>query len=364
MTSIYVKEKAAQGTPTATYGQIWVKNTNPASFYIEDDVGVGAVVNMGALVVDNITVDGATVVSDTGTVGFGDDNLTTTGNITGNQLTGTLQTAAQTNITSVGTLTTLTVDNITVNGAAITSVTGAISFGDENLTTTGNITGNQLTGTLQTAAQTNITSLGTLTTLIVDNITINGAAITSDTGAISFGNENLTTTGGLASTNLLVTEGADHVNTPGAGKGEFWVRNDTPCVPVFTDDAGTDHVLTTAVATIPIIIDVTNETSTVVTGTGVRTFRMPFAFTLTEVRSSLTTASTSGLVTVDINETGTTILSTKLSIDANETTSETAATAAVISDSSLADGAEITIDIDAAGTGAEGLKVYLIGTAA
>lgn len=38
-------------------------------------------------------------------------------------------------------------------------------------------------------------SLTALELLTVDNITINGAAITSDTGAISFGDENLTTTG-------------------------------------------------------------------------------------------------------------------------------------------------------------------------
>jgi len=33
----------------------------------------------------------------------------------------------------------------------------------------------------------------------------------------------------------------------------------------------------------------------------------------------------------------------------------------VISDASLADDAEITIDIDVAGTGAKGLKVYMYG---
>ena len=40
-----------------------------------------------------------------------------------------------------------------------------------------------VTGTIQTAAQTNITSLGTLTTLTVDDITINGSTI-SDSGAL------------------------------------------------------------------------------------------------------------------------------------------------------------------------------------
>jgi hypothetical protein len=108
-------------------------------------------------------------------------------------------------------------------------------------------------------------------------------------------------------------------------------------------------------------IAVSDEETALTTGTAKVTFRMPFAMTLTAVRASLTTASTSGLPTFDINEGGTTILSTKLSIDANEKTSTTAATAAVISDTGLADDAEITIDIDVAGTGAKGAKVYLIG---
>jgi len=110
-----------------------------------------------------------------------------------------------------------------------------------------------------------------------------------------------------------------------------------------------------------IAIAVSDETTAITTGTDKVKFRMPYAFTVTAVRASLSTASSSGLPTFDINESGTTILSTKLSIDANEKTSTTAATAAVISDTALADDAEITIDIDVAGTGAKGAKIYLIG---
>jgi hypothetical protein len=111
-----------------------------------------------------------------------------------------------------------------------------------------------------------------------------------------------------------------------------------------------------------LIITVSDETTAITTGTAKTTFRMPWGMTLTAVRASLTTASSSGTPTIDINDGGTTILSTKLTIDANERTSTTAATPAVISDTALADDAEITIDIDVAGTGAAGLKVYLIGT--
>ncbi len=118
---------------------------------------------------------------------------------------------------------------------------------------------------------------------------------------------------------------------------------------------------------IPVVIQLacSDESTVLSTGTGKITFRMPHAMTLTAVRASLTVAgTTSGLTTIDINEGGNSILSTKLTIDLTEKTSTTAATPAVISDASLADDAEITIDIDAISGGAteKGLKVTLIGT--
>lgn len=110
-----------------------------------------------------------------------------------------------------------------------------------------------------------------------------------------------------------------------------------------------------------LIVALGDEATAITTGAAKVTLRMPYAFALSEVRASLNTASSSGLVTVDINEGGASILSIKLTIDASEKTSLTAATPAVISDSALADDAEITFDIDTAGTGAKGLKVVLIG---
>jgi len=105
-----------------------------------------------------------------------------------------------------------------------------------------------------------------------------------------------------------------------------------------------------------------DETTALTTGTAKITFRMPYAMTLTAVRASLSTASSSGLPAIDINEAGVSILSTTITIDVSEKTSTTAATPAVISDANLADDAEITVDIDTAGTGAKGLKITLIGT--
>lgn len=113
------------------------------------------------------------------------------------------------------------------------------------------------------------------------------------------------------------------------------------------------------------VVACSDESTPLVTGTTVITFRMPRGVTLTAVRASLTTPATTGTLTVDINEGGSSILSTKITIDAGEDTSATAATPPVISDAALADDAKMTVDIDddADGT-ATGLKVTLIGTRA
>lgn len=112
-----------------------------------------------------------------------------------------------------------------------------------------------------------------------------------------------------------------------------------------------------------------DEITAITVGTAKVTFHVPYAFTLTGVSASVNTVSTSGTPTVDINEdadaegggAAASILSTKLTIDANERRSSTAAIPAVISDASLAANSEMTIDVDVAGTGAKGLKVCLIG---
>lgn len=98
-----------------------------------------------------------------------------------------------------------------------------------------------------------------------------------------------------------------------------------------------------------------------VAATNVGYFRAPYRFRVTEVRAGLLIASSSGAVTVDVNRNGLSILSTKLVIDVNEKTSESAATAHVISSDTVNDDDEVTIDLDGAGSAARGLLVTVIG---
>ena len=115
--------------------------------------------------------------------------------------------------------------------------------------------------------------------------------------------------------------------------------------------------------TLAMIIACSDETTNLTTGTAKVTFRAPFAMTVVGVRANVNTAPVGSTIIVDINDGGTTIMSTnKLSIDASEKTSVTAATAAGITDSAIADDAEITIDIDQIGssTAGKGLKVTIL----
>ena len=76
---------------------------------------------------------------------------------------------------------------------------------------TGRLTATQLAGTLQTAAQANITSLGTLTTLTVDNVIINGSTIghTGDTDLMTVASGVLTVAGEVDATSLDISGNAD-----------------------------------------------------------------------------------------------------------------------------------------------------------
>lgn len=106
-----------------------------------------------------------------------------------------------------------------------------------------------------------------------------------------------------------------------------------------------------------------DETSDLTVADDKVNFRMPFAMTLTEVRATVNTAPVGSTIIVDIEESGATILSTLLTIDDGEKSSTTADVPPVISDTALADDAEITINVDqiGSGTAGNGLKIWLIG---
>lgn len=186
----------------------------------------------------------------------------------------------------------------------------------------------------------------------------------------AFGNfSNLALTGDVTSSGLATTVAANAVALTTDTTGNY-ALGDAEGGAATTGDSATaffsagsieDARLT--LKTESFCVASSDETSALTTGTNKVTFRMPYAFTVTSVKASVGTAPTGATFIYDINEGGTTILSTKLSIDISEETSVTAASAAVISDAALAADAEMTLDHDQVGStvAGAGAKVCIIG---
>ena len=158
----------------------------------------------GSLVVDGIGISGTSITAiDSSTVNINenlivDGTLTTTGNVT---VSGT-----------VGSTTGSGIGTITLANGSITDSSGAISFGNENITTTSTSLAINNTLTVANGSITdssgaisfgneNVTTTGTIaggTSSSIGNLTLANGSITDSSGAISFGNENITTTGTLS----------------------------------------------------------------------------------------------------------------------------------------------------------------------
>jgi hypothetical protein len=106
-----------------------------------------------------------------------------------------------------------------------------------------------------------------------------------------------------------------------------------------------------------------DESTELTTGLKITTYASR-AFTLVEVFAGLTAQSTSGTPTFDVKVNGTSVFTTKVSIDINEDTSHTATSGMSILHPNIAKYDKIEIYIDVAGTGAKGAKIALIGTRA
>jgi hypothetical protein len=105
------------------------------------------------------------ITDSSGAITFDNENLTTTGTLASGVIT----------VSS----------DMVIGSGSITSVSGSITFADENLTTTGTL------------------AAGTAT--ILSDLVLGVGSITSVSGNISFGNENLTTTGTLGAGDTTVT---------------------------------------------------------------------------------------------------------------------------------------------------------------
>jgi hypothetical protein len=161
-------------------------SSNVAVFATSGEYINGLLSVSGTVTAGNLSTGGTSTAASYSTAGnitggnvlFGSGIVSGTGNITATNLTGTLQTAAQTNITSVGTLSSLSVSGTATVGNV--STIGTVSA-------TGNITGGNILGGANVNATTHTGTTVSVTGAIT-GAAITGSSLTVSTGNITAGN--------------------------------------------------------------------------------------------------------------------------------------------------------------------------------
>lgn len=183
--------------------------------------------------------------------------------------------------------------------------------------------------------------------------------IASDAGTVS-GTEYAI--GDRAVYNGTTRDKIDNSETPLPFATSWEVDTGTSTTKVISPDAlaGSIHGLK------QIQLKICDDATAPTTGDGKIIFMIPTALNgmnLVSAHAAVTTVSSSGTPTVQIRNVTDAVdmLSTRITIDINETTSYTAATPPVIDSTKddVATGDLIAIDVDVAGTWAKGLIVYL-----
>jgi len=270
-------------------------------------------------------------------------------------------------ITKQGSTTLSTSDTLFVNGDKFGGVGGGSGVAQENFYTTGaTLSGTQLIFDRNDVASAYTVNIGTIT----GNLNVNGnfSANTFVSGSTSFDTilnryAYSSHTHNISDVNNLLGSLNTKANLSGA---TFTGNMSAPIITATTYFSGSTNLgslFAPKTMTVPyeFAVACSDETTQITTGTSKVTFLSPCSFTLTGSVASLS-SSGSTLTTVNVKKANVTIYSTKVTIDANEFDSTTAATAPVITGGTWNQYDKITVDIDGAGTSAKGLKVLFTGT--
>lgn len=175
--NLTLKANSGDGTGART-GFVQTDDNFRPTLHDTFDLGTNAlrwknIYAQSSAVISTLSIVSGQITDSSGAISFDNENLTTTGNITGGVVTGTSLVADN------------GPDSVTLVPGTYTDSTGAVSFGAANLVTSGTFGAGVTTLTDNTQ------------TIILDPDFSGVARITSSTGTISFDNEDITTTGNL-----------------------------------------------------------------------------------------------------------------------------------------------------------------------
>ena len=161
----------------------------------------------------NLTLGNGSIVDSSGAISFGDENLTTTGTLNAGDSS------------AIGTL--------TLTDGSITDSSGAISFGDENISTTGtlNVSGTTTMGSISVSGATSFAD-----SITVDNLTFNDNIISTSsnadlrltpggTGVVNVSNLTIDSSLNFTDNVLKVTTSNADLDLDGSGTGSVQINN-------------------------------------------------------------------------------------------------------------------------------------------
>lgn len=375
---IFTEKADHSSTPGAGFGYLWVKNTAPSTLIFTDDSGADTTVGSGGAGISNVVEDTTPQLG-----GNLDVNGSDIRHASGGQYTpSATDTSGHHQFASGQTLNSASGTDIFAKftGTVNNSGTAATDFLELDITTTAAGSG----------AQNAINVLNDSSSVFAVDVT----------GAV--------TTGSWSGTDIPLAAGGTgaSLSDPGADRIMFWDDSgstvnwlsvgtgmqisgtglalnlaDTTTVGgvELATTAETDTGTSTSLAITPdglsgsvygtknVSIQVTAGDTDTATGDGQAYFIIPAelaGMNLVDVKAGVATAGTTGTTDIQIHNVtdAADMLSTKLTIDSAETTSETAATAAVINTATddVAEGDVLRVDVDAVSTtAAQGLFVTL-----
>jgi len=202
-----------------------------------------------------------------------------------------------------------------------------------------------------------VTIAGAGIVAVTETTSTNGGTITITGTEVdgSVSNEGILGVGAGGSNDATITTNTSTGNAVIVSGGYHTLVTET------TNSNGGTINIATAIDTMCMVIACSDETSNLTVADAKVTFRAPFKFKITDVRANVNTAPTGSTLAVRIREDNNTIFSTNLTIDASEFTSKTAAVPVVISDTDIADDAELKVDVMQIGSSVpgKGLKVHI-----